>query len=327
LEWERLLAGGTPPEDDATALPAELPTDLATGLAPRPHAPAAADLGRRLLLAARAGRRTEFDRAADKLLQATSAWRDIQDEAHTLIALLDGDRPGPETLRAFRIGRDEVLRYALHGTRVVAGEQEPGMAVFAIARPAEPGRRILVDGLGLFGHARILVCEDGARRTHARSDAGLAALVLGGPDPISEEQFFHQVYGFTYAPGVHRGVLDVLLHRMRRRVEPSGHVVRAQGSLHLALHEPLAVADPRCSPPAAARVLSALARQPLATAEALAGRLGITVRGVQMALRQLVGDGLCVVHRAGRHVEYQLADSAFREPTGKDLGAAKDPGG
>jgi DNA-binding transcriptional ArsR family regulator len=114
---------------------------------------------------------------------------------------------------------------------------------------------------------------------------------------------------------------------MRRRVDPSRHVVRAQGSLHLALHEPPAVADPRCSPPAAARVLSALARQPLANAEALAGRPGITVRGVQMALRQLAGDGLWVVHRAGRHVEYQLADSAFREPTGKDLGAVRDPAG
>src|SRR6266700_1707862 len=278
LEWERLLAGGTPPDSG--------PPDQAARL----RAPAAA-AGRQLLLAARDGRRDEFERAADDLLRASAVWRDIHDEARALIGMLDADRAVPESMRGFRHGRDEALRYALHGTRVIAGDQEPGLAVFAVARPGEAGRRILVDGLGLFRPARALVCEDGARRTHARSDAGLAALVLAGPDPIPEETFFHQVYGFTYAPGVHRGVLDVLLHRMRKRVDPSGHVVRAQGGLHLALSESLAVADPRCSPPAAARVLSALARQPLATAEALAGRLGITVRGVQMALRQLVGDG------------------------------------
>src|SRR5882724_5920795 len=57
LEWERLLAGGTPP-------------DAASDGSARARAPAAV-AGRRLLLAARGGRRDDFERAADDLLRAT----------------------------------------------------------------------------------------------------------------------------------------------------------------------------------------------------------------------------------------------------------------
>ena len=71
--------------------------------------------------------------------------------------------------------------------------------------------------------------------------------------------------------------------------------------------------------PAAARILSALARQPLATADMIASRLGITVRAAQMALQQLVSDGVCAMRRTGRAMEFQLQDSAFCEPTGSDV--------
>ena len=301
LRWERLLAGGIPA--DVTAEQVATP----------------AGAGQRLLLAMRDGHRDTFEQAAAALLAATAAWVDMQGEARVLIELLDSDRPPSPALNAFRWGHDEGLIYGLHGARVVPLEHEPGISIFAVARPGERGRRILVDGLTLFGPCRTLICEDAGRRTHGRTDAGLATLVLSGPDPSPETEFFRRVYGFAYSPAIHRGVMDVLLHRMRKRLDPSGTIVRGEGRLALALREPVAVADPRCAPSAAARILSALARQPLATADAVASRLGITVRAAQMALAQLVSDGACMMRRAGHHLEFQLMDTTFREPTGRDV--------
>jgi len=315
LEWERLLAGGTSPVD-------ELDTDAEPAAANASMAPmpttAPARIGRRLLLAARAGDRAAFERAAAEVLDATAAWSDVRDEARALIALLDPDRPVPDSLREFRHGSDEALRYGLFGARVAPGEQEPGINIFAVARPHEKGRRVLIDGLGLFTPGRLIACEEGARRAHGRTDAGLAMLVLAGPEPTPEAEFFRRVYGFAYSPRTHRGVLDVLLHRMRKRIEPSGTIARTDGHLALSLRVAVAVADPRCAPPAAARILSALARQPLATADGVAARLGITLRAAQLALQQLVHDGACIARRTGRHLEFQLCDSTFREPTGTD---------
>jgi hypothetical protein len=277
LEWERLLAGGTSPVDALEADDDAAGTHASTAaMAPMPTT-APARIGRRLLLAARAGDRAAFERAAAEVLDATAAWSDVQHEARALIALLDPDRPVPDSLREFRHGADEALRYGLFGARVAPGEQEPGINIFAVARPREKGRRVLIDGLGLFVPGRLIACEEGARRAHGRTDAGLAMLVLAGPEPTPEAEFFRRVYGFA-----------------------------------------VAVADPRCAPPAAARILSALARQPLATADGVAARLGITLRAAQLALQQLVHDGACVARRTGRHLEFQLCDSTFREPTGTD---------
>jgi hypothetical protein len=318
LEWERLLAGGTSPVDALEADDDAAGTHASTAaMAPMPTT-APARIGRRLLLAARAGDRAAFERAAAEVLDATAAWSDVQHEARALIALLDPDRPVPDSLREFRHGADEALRYGLFGARVAPGEQEPGINIFAVARPRENGRRVLIDGLGLFVPGRLIACEEGARRAHGRTDAGLAMLVLAGPEPTPEAEFFRRVYGFAYSPRTHRGVLDVLLHRMRKRIESSGTITRTDGHLALSLRVAVAVADPRCAPPAAARILSALARQPLATADGVAARLGITLRAAQLALQQLVHDGACVARRTGRHLEFQLCDSTFREPTGTD---------
>jgi hypothetical protein len=321
LEWERLLAGGTSPidglETGADATPQPTTQAAAAAMAPMPTT-APARIGRRLLLAARAGDRAAFERAAAEVLDTTAAWSDVQEEARALIALLDPDRSVPDSLREFRHGADEALRYGLFGARVAPGEQEPGINIFAVARPREKGRRVLIDGLGLFAPGRLIACEEGARRAHGRTDAGLAMLVLAGPEPTPEAEFFRRVYGFAYSPRTHRGVLDVLLHRMRKRIEPSGTIARTEGHLALSLRVAVAVADPRCAPPAAARILSALARQPLATADGVAARLGITLRAAQLALQQLVHDGACIARRTGRHLEFQLCDSTFREPTGTD---------
>jgi DNA-binding transcriptional ArsR family regulator len=251
-------------------------------------------------------------------MRATAGFRDMRDEAEALVALLDPDRPAPDLVLGFKRGHHPRLRYGLFGAGVFSADEEPGVAIFAVARPGEQGARILRDGLGLFGACRMLSSEDGARRTHGRTDAGLAVLALAGPVQVAEDAFWRTVYGFAYSHAAHRGVLDVLLHRMRTRLGEAGTIARSDGSLCLELRQAIAVADPLCSPPAAARILSALARQPLATADSIAGRLGITVRAAQMALHDLVSDGACVVRRSGRQILYQLEDSTFSEPTNRD---------
>jgi DNA-binding transcriptional ArsR family regulator len=300
LLWERLLAGG-----------AELDAAPGSGSTPAVRAAAA---GRRLLHAARAGAREVFERAASELVQATCGFVDMQHEGRSLVHLLDTERHAEPAVLRFKLGESDELSHGLTGVGVLEGDVEPGMSILAVARPGERGQRILRDGLGLFGPCRMPSAE-GARRTHGRTDTALAVLLLAGPAHFAEEEFFKRVYGFDYSAGKHRGVLDVLLHRLRQRIGASGVLVRTGGGLHLELHEAIAVADPRCSPPAAARVLSALSRAPLATAESISERLGITPRAVQMALQQLVNDGVCAVRRTGRNVRYQLQDSTFSEPT------------
>jgi hypothetical protein len=303
LDWERFLAGGT-----------DLGVTIASALTPAARAVAR---GQELLLGAREGKREAFEEAATELGQASAGFMDMQREARALVSLLDPYRQADEPVFHFKRGDSDELPYGLVGARVLSGEEEPCIGILAVARPNERGHRILRDGLGLFGACRML-SEDGPRRTHGRTDTGLAVLTLSGPDTSSEEEFFMRVYGFAYSHGKHRGVLDVLLHRMRQRIGSSAALVRSGGGFRLDLREPIAVADPRCSPPAAARILSALARQPLATADVIAGRLGITLRAAQMALQQLVSDGSCAMQRTGRQIHYQLQDSTFSEPTGND---------
>ncbi|HTV18144.1 MAG TPA: winged helix-turn-helix domain-containing protein [Polyangiaceae bacterium] len=303
LAWERLLsgghAGGEPSADAGT------PSALALRA------------GHEVLRAARAGDRDAFEREAAALERATRGFIDMQREARALCSLLDPARDADEPLGGFKRGQHDELWHGLASARVLHDDSEADIGVLAVARPGERGMRLLRDGLGLFGACRMFF-EEGTR-AYGRTDTGLAVLALAGPDGTTEEEFFQRVYGFAYSQGKHRGVLDVLLHRIRQRIGTSGALIRAGGGLRLELSGAIAVADPRCSPPAAARVLSALSRQPAATAEAIAGRLGITQRAAQMALKELVSDGACEVRRSGRQVHYQLLDSAFSEPTGNDV--------
>jgi DNA-binding transcriptional ArsR family regulator len=303
LEWERFLAGGA-----ETSAPSGDPNGPALG---------AVEAGRRALGAARAGQRDGFEQHAAELERASAGFADMRLEARGLCALLDPTRTADEPLAGFRRGEHDELWLGLASVPASLAASEPSPGILAVARPGERGSRLLRDGLGLFGPCRTFF--EAGSRVHGRTDAALAVLVLAGPDAQPEEAFFQRVYGFAYASAKHRGVLDVLLHRVRQRVATSGTLLRASGGLRLELSEAIAVADPRCSPPAAARVLSALSRQPTATAETIAVRLGITPRAVQMALRELVSDGACEMRRSGRQVRYQLLDSTFSEPTGTDV--------
>lgn len=323
LGWERLLAGGTDPgapsdaEDTAGGSAAGTADGDAEDTTAGSPSARALEAGRAALVAARAGDRDGFERQAALLERHSSGFIDIQREARALCALLDPARDADEPIVGFRRGLHDELQHGLASACVLHGDSEPSASVLAVARPGERGCRLLREGLGLFGPCRTFF-EEGAR-VHGRTDTAVAVLLLAGPEALADEQFFQRVYGFAYTHGKHRGVLDVLLHRIRQRVGASGALQRSGGGLRLELREAIAVADPRCSPPAAARVLSALSRQPATTAEALASRLGITPRAAQMALRELVSEGACAVRRSGRHVRYQVLDSTFSEPTGTDV--------
>src|SRR5688572_4628227 len=99
LEWERLLAGGA--ETNA-------PSGAACGPALR-----TVQAGRRVLGAARAGERDDFEQQAAELERASAGFSDMQREARALCALLDPARTAEEPLAAFRRGEHDEIWHGL----------------------------------------------------------------------------------------------------------------------------------------------------------------------------------------------------------------------
>jgi hypothetical protein len=185
------------------------------------------------------------------------------------------------------------------------------------ATPATRGLRLLRAGLGLVGPGRRLDREDPAGAGTTRTDTGIAVLALAGPQGVARDDFFVRVYGFRFDPELHQGALDVLVHRMRQRLGPSGEITRDRHTLTiaLALGDPLVVADARCALPLSERLLRALAHASRATAQEVAETLKVPLRTVQEALQELVADGACAVDRVGRRFSYRVHDTTFTEIT------------
>jgi hypothetical protein len=206
---------------------------------------------------------------------------------------------------------------APHGLGGLNGPQlDEGPAVdvsLVIARPNRPGRRVL-------RAARGLVSSAGGKRWLAdrkigRTEGLVSALALIGPEGTDDESLFRSVYGFAYAPALHRGTFDVALHRARARVEPFGRIVRGGGRMLLEVERSFVVPDPRSTAGPDSRVLGRLARAGELSARELARTLGMPLRTVQDALRGLVDDGVCRQQRAGRQILYAIEDTTFQEPT------------
>ena len=123
LEWERLLASGASPDGplgeagdgDAQASPST------RRRRPRRHRRWPAQIGRRLLLAARAGERADFERLADELLAATTDGATCRTRRVPWSSCSMPDRAVPDALRGFRHGDEEAMRYGLFGARVAPG--------------------------------------------------------------------------------------------------------------------------------------------------------------------------------------------------------------
>jgi len=295
LDWERLLAGGTIPDHQVT-----------TG-------GAAAEL-RTLLATAQETDRGAFCRQADALVAAASV-EPFRREATAVIAAIDpfdGNADAGDQLRAWRRGEAPLPPSLLHGLLPPAGQ--PGACV--LLWPDGQSVRFLPAGIPLLaGHG--VTSLPAARRAHGRAETLLAVLALAGPDGLDEAACFARAYGFSYVPGLHRGVLDVLVHRARGLVDGLAVLNRGPGRLALATTRPLLIPDPRTSHATTDRVLRLLAEQGRASAKETAARLGLSLRAAQGALSELAGSHACVVERDGRNITYAVEDSVFSEPTGR----------
>lgn len=180
-------------------------------------------------------------------------------------------------------------------------------------------------------HALVLLAPDGATRVLAsapvaaslelvhssrpgRLETALAVLAFA-PEPPAAEAFFAEVYGFAFEAAVHRGALEVLVHRLREMLGDRGDLNRDRGTIALRVHRPFAVPDPRVKRSLDDAVLRSLAQRPGATAKESAAHAGAPLRSVQHALKRLVEEGACEAKKQGRVVCYRVEDTTFTEPT------------
>lgn len=171
------------------------------------------------------------------------------------------------------------------------------------------------------GAARVLASAPVAARwelVHSRRPGRLetALCVLAfALEPLETETFFAQVYGFPFEAAVHRGALEVLVHRLREMLGDRAEITRELGTLGLRVNRPFAVPDPRVKRSLDDAVLRSLAQHPGATARESAAHADAPLRSVQHALKRLVEDGACQAQRRGRVVCYRVEDTTFTEPT------------
>lgn len=308
IAWETLLAGS---DSEARALLA------ARGTEPLRRSPAFAmtEAGLAVLSAAQAGDGEAFTRAHGALRAALPRWEAPRAESDTLAALLNPHEPAvSEEVREWRRGQRTQAPFGLYAVGVSpsgALESERGYA-YVFAPPGTDARRLLRPGLPLIGHARNLEGPDEAGKGGFRTETGLAVLALAGPEGLSREEFVRTLYGFKYVPLRHQGVLDVLVHRMRARLDEDATLERsAEHRLSLKISRPLVIPDGRCTIGTGERVLRALATLGWTGAQDASVALRIPRRTVHRALQELVADGACKVSRSGGKLLYRVHDTTF----------------
>ncbi len=303
ISWERILAG-----EDLTSDPQDVDSPVG----------AAVNALGGLLAAARSGDRVGFEHHATAIALGTDGWRSFSDEARVLVAALDGERETPVELTAWSRGQAIDPPRGLDG---VGSAVMPGVTVatramaFVFATPGQLARRFLSAGLGLTPETTPSEAPLSDTGGQIRTDTGLAVLCLAGPDGMNRADFFKAVYGFKFSYTVHRGNLNVLLHRIRKRVEGRGEITRDDEHITLSLSGKVVVADLRCERPTPDRVLALLGAQHSNQAASVARTLGIALRTAQHALAQLVNEGACRMQRTGGSVCYVVDDTTFAEPT------------
>ena len=312
LAWELRFAGD---QLTASALEAAPPQHTATSIRER-ALPASVAFGR-AVTAASQGDRASFERelASAAAWAGHVPWRALELVAARIALDPDADASHADpTLEAWLRGATAEPPATLAGLCTVAdaAAASESAAAYALARPPKPARRVLTLGLPLAGEEARRVQK--VKRKKGRTDTALAVLALAGPRGLTREELFREVYGFNYTPVLHQSVLDVLLHRLRGVVEPSGNIERGD-RIVLTLGEPLIVPDPRCTSTVDGQVLRLLATQAASTAKEAAEALGVSLRAAQAALQQLVSDGALISERRGNQVAYRVEDTTFSEPT------------
>jgi hypothetical protein len=309
LVWERVLAGSrTFLESDTD--PLQTATDTA--------ASRASSALIRWLRMARAGDVAAFDEAKGEAAGHTEAYLDIDRERNALAAALDprlDPKDLPERLRPWAIGDEEDTPAGLHG--IVGPPDGPADSTIAsvVARPDRPPRRLLRVSVPLLQEEGEPMRLERTRLRRGRVDTAVAALALAGPEGLPDSGLFEKAYEFEFVSSLHAGILDVLVHRMRARLEGAATVHRNSGRLRLEPHGILVLPDPRCVEHVEDRLLRVIARHGGVTTRQAAQELDVSVRTAQLALRRLLESGDCVLNRDGRRVEYLVEDTTFTEPT------------
>ena len=259
-------------------------------------------LGRALQAASAADRGAFEDRRAELELTPLSAF--AREDAVMLLELLDHRAPLVHAARWAR-GLEDAVPAGLDGAH-----EGLGAAAFVLVRPGAPGRRIVSAGVPL------AISETSARmvapaEAQLRTDSAIAQLLLHGADGVRVDELFARLYGFPLVER-HRGVLRVLLHRVRQRA-PGLRLERVGDRLRLDVDAPMLVPDPRCARPDAG-LLSLAARLGVVGPRDLA-ELGVPLRRAQESLRRLADAGILSIHPASRGVAYVLEDTTFTAPT------------
>ena len=226
----------------------------------------------------------------------------LRRELETLMGLLDPSVAAPATVE-WRRGETREVPYGLLALETSPSEHH-ALALF----DPDGGVRVLASAPIASGYALLSSARPG------RLETALAVLGLARR-PLSTEEFFAEVYGFAFEAQLHRGALEVVVHRIRDMLGERATIHRDLGTVAMVVHQPFAVPDPRVQRSFDDTVLRALAQHPDATARQSAEKVGAPLRSVQHALKRLVEDGVCEAQKRGRVICYRIEDTTFTEPT------------
>lgn len=307
IRWELALAGGAEGAGDARPRDEHARSSVAGA--------ASVALESWLGAAARGDRGAALAHADEThaLLGAAPALAHELDDLAIALDPLHDVREARAELVAWCAGATDDLPGPLVGPATLPGASGERGVAYAVVWPGGHARRVLGAGVALAGPDVVDVGGQGARP--GRLETAIAVLALAGSAGLDNAELFRAVYGFVYVAALHRTVLDVLVHRVRAALGEAATLHHRDDRVWLEVHRPMRVADPRCERPVDDRVLRALARHGRCTARDAAEELGLPLRTVQTALKELVDDGACTVERQGRRVEYRIEDTTFSEPT------------
>ncbi|MAT28765.1 MAG: hypothetical protein CMN31_25940 [Sandaracinus sp.] len=313
LRWERILAGWRPRKDTK-------PAEVEQALLDAPDKPAtrAARALLRWLAASSDGDREGFEAGRDGARAEAARFVDMAQEAAALAAALDpalDPDDCPEDVREWALGAVDETPAGLHG--IVGPPDGPADSTIAhvVCQPGRRPRRLLRVATPLLAAEGEIVRLQRTRLRRGRVDTAVAALALAGEEGLADSALFEKAYEFEFVSALHAGILDVLVHRMRARLEGAATVHRKSGTMCLEPHGVLVLPDPRCVEHVEDRLLRVIARHGGITTRQAAQELDVSVRTAQLALRRLLASGDCVLNRDGRRVQYLVEDTTFTEPT------------
>jgi len=304
IAWERVLSGFRPEASEGRR---------AVTVSER-----ASDELVALLDHAASGDVAAFDKSATRIDKVTAGFAPMAREGRVLVATLDprlSPDDCPEVTRAWCRGDASETPLGLGG--LVGPPDGPADSTIAsvLTGPDRTPRRILRIALPLLEREGEVLRLSRTRLRRGRVDTAVAALALAGAEGLRDEDLFLKAYEFAFQPSIHAGILDVLVHRMRARLDGAATVHRDAGFLRLAPHGLVALSDPRCVEHVEDRLVRLIATLGSVTTRRAARELDVSVRTAQLALRRLLESRDCVQSRDGRRVHYSVEDTTFTEPT------------